>query len=159
MREARFDRVLEFVSTGGYALKAYERFAKLRPGKEYENLYASAAARAEADWLVGINATRALTCKYNAQLSCGRVQTPTLSIIAQREQEIQNFQPKTYYGIRASVQGFDLIWQDSKSKDVKTFDKEFQLTGDYPREPEPVPLEQPVDYVVDAKTADLDFGE
>lgn len=101
-----------------------EGFAKLRPGKEYENLYASAAARAEADWLVGINATRALTCKYNAQLSCGRVQTPTLSIIAQREQEIQNFQPKTYYGIRASVQGFDLIWQDSKSKDVKTFDKE-----------------------------------
>ena len=50
--------------------------------REYDNLYRAAAARAEADWLVGINATRALTCKYNAQLSCGRVQTPTLAMIA-----------------------------------------------------------------------------
>ena len=55
-----------------------EGFARLRNGREYENLYASAVARAEADWIVGINATRALTCKFNAQLSCGRVQTPTL---------------------------------------------------------------------------------
>ena len=47
--------------------------------------------RAEADWLVGINATRALTCKYNAQLSCGRVQTPTLAMIARREEEIREF--------------------------------------------------------------------
>ncbi|PKM86335.1 MAG: DNA topoisomerase III, partial [Firmicutes bacterium HGW-Firmicutes-12] len=57
-------------------------FSHLRNGRDYENLYASAVARAEADWLVGINATRALTCRHNAQLSCGRVQTPTLSIIA-----------------------------------------------------------------------------
>ena len=55
-----------------------EGFQRLRDGKEYQNLYHSAIARAEADWYVGINATRALTCKYNAQLSCGRVQTPTL---------------------------------------------------------------------------------
>ncbi|MGI6092913.1 MAG: DNA topoisomerase III [Veillonellaceae bacterium] len=101
-----------------------EGFNKLRPGKDYENLYASAVARAEADWLVGINATRALTCKYNAQLSCGRVQTPTLAIIAQREREIQNFQPKPYYGITAETGNVRLIWQDSKTKDTKTFDKE-----------------------------------
>ncbi|WP_254636370.1 DNA topoisomerase, partial [Bacillus sp. GbtcB15] len=54
-----------------------EGFRTLRSGKEYENLYASAVARAEADWIVGLNATRALTTKYNAQLSSGRVQTPT----------------------------------------------------------------------------------
>jgi DNA topoisomerase-3 len=59
-------------------------FNKLRDGKAYENLYHSAVARAEADWIVGINATRALAVKYNAQLSCGRVQTPTLAMIAQR---------------------------------------------------------------------------
>ncbi len=54
-------------------------------------------ARAEADWLVGLNATRALTVKHNAQLACGRVQTPTLAIIAQREARIRSFEPKTYY--------------------------------------------------------------
>jgi len=100
-----------------------EGFSRLKPGKEYENLYASAVARAEADWLVGINATRALTCKYNAQLSCGRVQTPTLAIIAQREEEIRQFTPRTFYGIRAQAGGLRLTWQDSKSKDIKTFDE------------------------------------
>lgn len=99
-------------------------FNKLRDGREYENLYASAVARAEADWLVGINATRALTCKFNAQLSCGRVQTPTLSIIALREEEIKNFKPKTYYGITAVSDKLKLMWQDSKTKDYKTFNKE-----------------------------------
>ena len=55
-----------------------EGFAHLKEGRQYDPLYHAARSRAEADWLVGINATRALTCKYNAQLSCGRVQTPTL---------------------------------------------------------------------------------
>ena len=98
-------------------------FNNLRPGKVYENLYESAIARAEADWIVGINATRALTCKYNAQLSCGRVQTPTLAMIAKREEEIQNFKGKDYYGIEASTKNFKLIWQDGKTKDMKTFNK------------------------------------
>lgn len=99
-------------------------FNNLKPGKSYENLYASAVARAEADWLVGINATRALTTKYNAQLSCGRVQTPTLAIIAAREDEIGHFQPRHYYGILATADRLKLTWQDSKTKDSKTFDKE-----------------------------------
>ena len=99
-------------------------FNKLKSGKEYENLYASAVARAEADWVVGINATRALTCKYNAQLSCGRVQTPTLAIIAQREEEIKNFKPRTFYGITAVTEHLKLTWQDKHNKDTKTFDKE-----------------------------------
>ena len=75
----------------------------LRDGREYNNLYHAARARAEADWLVGINATRAMTCKYNAQLSCGRVQTPTLAMVAHREKEIRGFVPKEYYGMQLFV--------------------------------------------------------
>lgn len=101
-----------------------EGFNKLKDGREYENLYYSAVARAEADWIVGINATRALTCKYNAQLSCGRVQTPTLAIIAKREEEIRNFKPKTYYGIIATSDKLKLVWQDNKNNDTKTFNKD-----------------------------------
>jgi DNA topoisomerase-3 len=73
---------------------------------------------------VGINATRALTCKFNAQLSCGRVQTPTLAIIAQREEEIQSFKPRTYYGITASANGLKLIWQDRRNQNTRSFDKD-----------------------------------
>lgn len=80
-----------------------EGFAKLKDAKEYDHLFEAAVSRAEADWLVGINATRALTCKYNAQLSCGRVQTPTLAMIAKREEEIRNFKPETYYTIQAET--------------------------------------------------------
>jgi DNA topoisomerase-3 len=101
-----------------------EGFHSLKDGKGYEKLYASAAARAEADWFVGINATRALTCKYNAQLSCGRVQTPTLAIIAQREEKIQKFKPKTFYGITATAKGLRLIWQNQQTKDSRIFDKD-----------------------------------
>ncbi|WP_400164437.1 DNA topoisomerase III [Brevibacillus sp. TJ4] len=100
-------------------------FRNLKDGKSYENLYASAAARAEADWLVGINATRALTCKFNAQLSCGRVQTPTLAIVATREEEIRRFTPKPYYGLTAVTDGsIKWQWQDQQTKDVKSFSKE-----------------------------------
>ncbi len=101
-----------------------EGFSKLRSGREYENLFASAVARAEADWLVGINATRALTCKNNAQLSCGRVQSPTLAIIAKREEEIQNFKPRAFYGISVLTEKFKLTWQDAQTKEARTFDKD-----------------------------------
>ena len=101
-----------------------EGFANLRDGREYENLYRAAAARAEADWLVGINATRALTCKYNAQLSCGRVQTPTLAMIAHREQEIREFLPEEYFGISLKAAGIRWSWQDKKSGSYRTFDRE-----------------------------------
>ena len=101
-----------------------EGFARLKNGRDYENLFASAEARAKADWLVGINATRALTCKYNAQLSCGRVQTPTLAIIASREAEIDNFVSKPYYGITARAGGLKLYWQDQKSRSGRVFDRE-----------------------------------
>ncbi len=91
-----------------------EGFANLKPAKQYDNLYYSAQARAEADWLVGLNVTRALTCKYNAQLSAGRVQTPTLALIVQREEEIASFVPKDYYGVQAVFKGFSATFKDSK---------------------------------------------
>lgn len=99
-------------------------FAHLKPGKSYEPLYHAAVARAESDWIVGINATRALTCKYNAQLSCGRVQTPTLAMIAAREQEIRSFKPKTYYGLKAVANGITFTWTEQKTHSPRTFDKE-----------------------------------
>lgn len=101
-----------------------EGFANLKPGKAYYNLYRAAIARAQSDWVVGINATRALTCKYNAQLSCGRVQTPTLAMIAAREAEIRSFQPKSFYGLKATVDGVTFSWTDPRSNSHRTFDKE-----------------------------------
>ena len=99
-------------------------FSSLKDGREYDTLYLAAWARAEADWLVGINATRALTCKYNAQLSCGRVQTPTLAMIEKREEEIRSFKPETYYGINLMAEGIRFTWQDKKSGSARSFSKE-----------------------------------
>lgn len=98
-------------------------FNNLKDGKLYENLYHSAVARSEADWIVGINATRALTSKYNAQLSCGRVQTPTIAMIATLEDEIRSFKPVLYYGIEAVAGGFKFTWHD-KNNNTRTFDNE-----------------------------------
>ena len=99
-------------------------FHNLKDGREYDNLYRAAVARAEADWLVGMNGTRALTCKYNAQLSCGRVQTPTLAIIAMREEEIRNFKPEEYYGVAVQADNVQWTWKDPKSGSFRTFHKE-----------------------------------
>lgn len=101
-----------------------EGFAHLKDGRAYNHLYDAAVSRAEADWLVGINATRALTCKYNAQLSCGRVQTPTLAMIAAREEEIRNFKPKEYYGLTLLAGRNRWTWQDGKSGSSRSFNRE-----------------------------------
>lgn len=101
-----------------------EGFANLKDGHQYDNLYRAAVARAQADWLVGMNGTRALTCKYNAQLSCGRVQTPTLAMIAKREEEIRSFKPKDYYGISLWAGDVRWTWRDEKSRSLRTFHKE-----------------------------------
>lgn len=100
-----------------------EGFANLKPGKDYENLYHAAVARSEADWYIGLNATRALTTRFNAQLNCGRVQTPTLAMIAAREDEIKNFKPQTYYGIEAQTESIKLTWQDANGN-TRSFNKE-----------------------------------
>ena len=101
-----------------------EGFASLKDGRAYHSLYDAAVSRAEADWLVGINATRALTCKYNAQLSCGRVQTPTLAMIAAREAEIRSFKPQEYYGLTLLAGKNRWTWQDKKSGSIRSFQKE-----------------------------------
>jgi DNA topoisomerase-3 len=98
-----------------------EGFASLKPGKSFENLYKAAVCRAEADWLIGLNVTRALTCKFNAQLTAGRVQTPTLSMIINRENEIRNFRPKDYWTIHADFGGYQGIWREPKGNE-KLFD-------------------------------------
>lgn len=97
-------------------------FKNLKPAADYDNLFRSAQARSEADWLVGLNVTRALTCKYNAQLSAGRVQTPTLALIVRREEEIRKFIPKEFWGITAKLQGFTATWRDG-GKNAQTFDR------------------------------------
>ena len=91
-----------------------EGFANLKPARDYDNLYRSAQARSEADWLVGLNVTRALTCKHNAQLSAGRVQTPTLALVVAREEEIRRFVPKEYYGVKIRLAGFFASYRDAK---------------------------------------------
>lgn len=93
-----------------------EGFKNLRNARDYEALYHSAYSRSIADWLVGINATRALTCKYNAQLACGRVQTPTLAMIATREEQIRNFVPHDFYGLKVSAQNIIWSWQSNKNE-------------------------------------------
>ena len=98
-------------------------FRSLRPASEYDKLYRSAQARSEADWLVGLNVTRAMTCKWGAQLSAGRVQTPTLSLIVRREEEIRRFVPKEYWGIAAKLDGFTAYWRDAKGN-ASTFEKQ-----------------------------------
>lgn len=79
-------------------------FKKIRPAKDYDNLYYSALARAKADWLVGLNVTRALTVKYQDNLSAGRVQTPTLAMVRQQEKTIEQFKPQTYFTISLTVE-------------------------------------------------------
>lgn len=100
-----------------------EGFASLKDAKAYENLYHSAVCRAQADWLVGLNVTRALTCHHNAQLSAGRVQTPTLAMIVAREEEIRKFIPKEYAQLKAQVDGFSLMYRD-RNNNARIFDQE-----------------------------------
>ena len=104
-----------------------EGFSHLKDAREYDSLYAAAVSRAEADWLVGINATRALTCRYNAQLSCGRVQTPTLAMIAAREEAIRKFKPQPYYMLQAQTEQVSFRWRERRSGGGRIFSKEKAL--------------------------------
>ncbi len=90
-----------------------EGFARLQPGTAYNNLYDAAVCRAEADWLIGLNVTRTLTCKFNAQLNAGRVQTPTLAMMVSREDEIKHFVPVDYWMIRADFGSYSGDWRGS----------------------------------------------
>jgi DNA topoisomerase-3 len=105
-----------------------EGFAKLKPGSDYDHLYFSAKCRSEADWLVGMNATRAFTVKYRTLLSIGRVQTPTLAMLVARQREIDNFQAKDYWEVEGTFQGaagnWNGLWLNRETKETRTDDQE-----------------------------------
>jgi len=101
-----------------------EGFKKLKNSSEYDNLYLSAKCRSQADWLVGINASRAFTIKYGTLLSIGRVQTPTLAIIVKRQEEIDSFVSKPYWEVEGDFETYKGVWFEPKSNDTKIFDKQ-----------------------------------
>lgn len=106
-----------------------EGFASLRPGQDYENLYKSASCRAQADWLVGMNASRAFTLRYNALLSVGRVQTPTLAILVKRQLEIAAFKPEDYYTVSADFGDYHGVWfAEGRENDTRISQKETAAT-------------------------------
>lgn len=96
-------------------------FASLKPGSQFDRLYESARCRAEADWMIGLNVTRALTVRFNAQLSAGRVQTPTLGMIMDRENEINGFRSQEYETLTADMGGFQAVWR-ATGGDSRIFD-------------------------------------
>ena len=95
-----------------------EGFANLRDGKEYENLYQSALCRAKADWIVGINATRLFSKLYNRTLNVGRVQTPTLAMLYERENSISNFQKEKYFNVHLKSVGLDAVHEKVKEQET-----------------------------------------
>lgn len=99
-------------------------FAGLKPGSAYDALYESARCRSIADWLVGMNASRAFSLRYDAHLSIGRVQTPTLNLIVKRDLEIENFVPQEYWEVRANFGDYEGLWVNPKSKETRAETKE-----------------------------------
>ncbi len=105
-------------------------FARLKPGNTYDRLYDAAVCRSEADWIIGLNVTRAMTCKFDAQLTAGRVQTPTLAMIIRREQEIKSFVPVDYWTIDADFGDYFGTWR-GRDGNSRNFDqkKALEITG------------------------------
>jgi len=91
-----------------------EGFRNLQPGESFDGLYHSAKCRSEADWLIGMNASRAYSIRYDAHLTVGRVQTPTLAILVKRFKEIENFKPEGYSTVTADFGDYKGIWFDEK---------------------------------------------
>jgi DNA topoisomerase-3 len=89
-------------------------FRTLKDGKSYDNLFRAAECRSEADWIIGLNISRALSCKFDARLSAGRVQTPTLALIVAREGEIDNFKPESYWQVHADFGSYTGLWRSPK---------------------------------------------
>ena len=101
-----------------------EGFAGMKDIGYYDTLYQSARCRSEADWLVGMNASRAFTLKYGVKLSIGRVQTPTLAILVKRRKEIENFVPDTYFEVNVDYPDFKAQWYDEKNKTTRIKEKD-----------------------------------
>lgn len=105
-----------------------EGFDNLKDGKDYDNLFESAQARAVADWLVGMNVSRLYSCLYKQNYSVGRVQTPTLAMIVKRDDEIANFKKEKYYTVELSMDGFTL--STDKIDDEIAAEQLINLIGD-----------------------------
>ncbi len=101
-------------------------FASLKPGAAYDSLYLSARCRAEADWLVGMNASRAFTLRYGALLSVGRVQTPTLQMLVRRRKEIDSFVSELFYMVHADFGDYQGTWFDPAREDGKRIKTEIE---------------------------------
>jgi DNA topoisomerase-3 len=106
-----------------------EGFDNLKDNKEYFSLYQSAKARSEADWLVGINATRLFTVKYNQMLTIGRVQTPTLSLIVSRQKEIQSFVSQPFYEVLADCEMFTATWFNKNGTRIDELEKAEEIAN------------------------------
>ncbi|MBK5201410.1 MAG: DNA topoisomerase 3 [Spirochaetaceae bacterium] len=102
-----------------------EGFANLKDGDEYINLYKAAECRASADWYVGMNVTRALTTHFDAKMSAGRVQTPTLAIMCNREEQIEQFEGNFYWTLKADFGGFNCSYYTEQ--DTIRIDKEIKV--------------------------------
>ncbi|WP_313559203.1 DNA topoisomerase III [Ruminiclostridium cellobioparum] len=99
-------------------------FSNIKPGKEYDNIFYSALCRYYADWIVGINSTRAYSIKYSSKLTLGRVQTPTLALIVNKQKEIDSFKSKDYWEIEAMYdKGFNGNWLDTYTSELRIYDK------------------------------------
>ena len=96
-------------------------FDNLKDGRDYDALFASALCRAKADWIIGINATRLFSCLYNRTLNVGRVQTPTLKMLADRDAAISTFQKEKYYHVRLTLSGTEAV--SEKLSDAAAADK------------------------------------
>lgn len=99
-------------------------FDNLKPSVCYDALYESARCRSVADWLVGMNASRAFSLRYNAHLSIGRVQTPTLNLIVKRDIEIENFVPQDYWEVKASFGDYEGLWVNPETRETRAPSKE-----------------------------------
>ena len=105
-----------------------EGFDNLKDGKDYDNLFESAQARAIADWLVGMNISRLYSCLYQQNYSVGRVQTPTLAMIVKRDDEVANFKKEKYYTVELSTNGFTL--STDRINDEVAAEQLISLVGD-----------------------------
>ena len=129
-----------------------EGFAHLRPGADYDNLYESARCRSEADWLVGMNASRAYSIQYKAWLSVGRVQTPTLALICARDSEIAAFVPEDYYEVRALFGSPDSPVLPASNKALEPHEGEYTgvWIGNSDKNPTRIPTEAQAREIADA---------
>ena len=105
-----------------------EGFDNLKDGSFYDNLFESALSRAIADWLIGMNISRLYSCLYNQNYSIGRVQTPTLSMIVDRDDEIANFKKEKYYTVELPMNGF--ILSTDRIDDEIAAEQLINLVGD-----------------------------